>query len=911
MISTRDEILNYIIRKSTNLDFRAISDLSANAISGKLNISRSLASQYLNEFFKEGVFIKISSRPVYFLHKPSIEMQFNIEIKEDTFLSVNDLMNEITRQAGLKRNFMKVIGFDGTLKFLIDQIKASLKYPPNGLPIIIYGEQGTGKALLCKMMYEFTLESNIITETSKFITIPVQNGKEGNDDFIGKLFGVGQNKGLLEEVSGGIICISNVQNLSFDNQYRLQKLLEEGKYSSIGNDKEIKNLDCRIVFVTEAIPNEGLTPDLLQCFPVICSIPTLEERSLKEKEELIALFFKGEAMRLNKRIFVSSTAMRTFIQYKYTQNIDQLKKIITSICARANLKGNIEEQKDIYIRLYDLPEEMLLNLNNFDISSHEEIDFINILEYKGSNDSEKIIKLFDSIINNFKNNNKTPSEIQKFMDESFVDLKQYYDLIVFKKQYFNSKIRTIEHSVGLAIENVLASHNINLPVNSIALISRIIYLNEEYNSSLNTWIKKSSSEIDICLSALQKYYSDESYIVERIEQSIKSNLEIELDNMNKILLIINLYHYNNELIQRRYLGIIIAHGHTTASSIADASNTLLGSYLFDAFNMPLDTSMVDVVEKLKKYIDRSAVKSDVILLVDMGSLEDIDIQLNGISNKNIGIINNVSTRLALDVGEQILKGNDMEDILEKACSNSKSAYKFIKGRGKKDAIIFISENGLHMANRMKDLFINSLPIPIYVEIISMDYNELVLNSVPRPFLENYNILFISGTSGLNVKGEFFVPIEEMVSFKNIGTIKKQLSPYLNASELELFSQNLIKNFSLENIVSNLTILDANKLLDFVAEAVEQMQIELQTEFTGKTMVGMYIHMSCLVERLVTKEPIETNYGLEEFENNHGDFIKIVKDSFSNICRHYRVDIPLSEIAYLYDYVVEDGLIENY
>lgn len=111
--------------------------------------------------------------------------------------------------------------------------------------------------------------------------------------------------------------------------------------------------------------------------------------------------------------------------------------------------------------------------------------------------------------------------------------------------------------------------------------------------------------------------------------------------MEKIILMIHLGFYHEHAHQNKYLSIIIAHGYSTASSMAEAINSLLGSYLFEAFDMPLDTSMPDIADRLKRYIDRYTIKNDILLLVDMGSLEHIDEQLTMIDNKNIGIINNV------------------------------------------------------------------------------------------------------------------------------------------------------------------------------------------------------------------------------------------------------------------------------
>jgi sigma-54 dependent transcriptional regulator of gfr operon len=76
-------------------------------------------------------------------------------------------------------------------------------------------------------------------------------------------------------------------------------------------------------------------------------------------------------------------------------------------------------------------------------------------------------------------------------------------------------------------------------------------------------------------------------------------------------------------------------------------------------------------------------------------------------------------------------------------------------------------------------------------------------------------------------------------------------------------------------------------------------------FNGRTKVGMYMHMSCLVERLVIKEPIEAREEIEKFKIEQGKFIKIVKESFEKISKHYGVEIPVSEIAYFYDYIMAD------
>ena len=139
-ISTKNEILEYLLSKKVELDLRNIEEFSAHILSSELHISRSLASQYLNGFVKEGLLVKIATRPVYFLSRKNIEEQFQVQFKESMFYSVEDFLDTLSKKTCIKRNFMKMIGYDTSLHTVIDQLKSALKYPPNGLPVILYGE---------------------------------------------------------------------------------------------------------------------------------------------------------------------------------------------------------------------------------------------------------------------------------------------------------------------------------------------------------------------------------------------------------------------------------------------------------------------------------------------------------------------------------------------------------------------------------------------------------------------------------------------------------------------------------------------------------------------------------------------------------------------------------------------------
>ena len=69
MLSTKEELYLYLEKISRGYALKDLKYFTANHISESLNISRNLASQYLNELVKEERAIKVNSRPVYFFHK--------------------------------------------------------------------------------------------------------------------------------------------------------------------------------------------------------------------------------------------------------------------------------------------------------------------------------------------------------------------------------------------------------------------------------------------------------------------------------------------------------------------------------------------------------------------------------------------------------------------------------------------------------------------------------------------------------------------------------------------------------------------------------------------------------------------------------------------------------------------------
>lgn len=887
--NTKDAIMKYLITLSENFDFHQIKHFSAISISQEMHISRSLASQYLNELVKEDIIFKINSRPVYFFHKKSIENLYRVVIGETDFSDLDDLRDFVSRNGKVENGLHKLIGYNKSLAPVMKQCKEIFEYPPDGLPLIVCGEIGTGKRTMGNMIFKNAIVTGAIPEKSRLLKIDCT--PDNGDAIYDYLFQ--KDAGMIQRLEHPVLMICNAQYMSFKLQNALRKILEKSHCHTMYHRKKEKTI--RLMLVMNGIPTQCLNEELLRNIPVIIHFPSFAEKSSEEKEELVIHLIQNEAETMKYAIKVSNTVLRALINASYPMNVLGLKNAIQQMCATAMRK--CEETHELVLHSYDLPEHVLQSLP---ILLDEEVVYIDVQNYVKSEEIDILLDHFDRIIGCIK-------EGQSFEDclhEIEHALSRLSDYLLYKQKSEMSQIKGLDVSLNNILDIVLKRRFINIPSNFSFIIAKLFYFHDQYDSSIATWRHQQKIKLDKTIKILKEHMLGETMITEDITRLIEMNLEIKVSDILMIVMIVTLHRYNTQLSSRKMFGLVIAHGYSTASSIADAVNTLLGNYVFESINMPLDITINQIKEILIERLNRMNNNADVIIMVDMGSLEQIGEGLQGITNRSIGVINNVSTRMALNVGYQILQGTRLEDMLSQAAKTNKVEYTIVEKK-QNDRIIFTSESGITTAKRVRALFEKSFPMKMPVDCEIVDYHQLLSKGKNHQMFQTGNVLFISGTANPHVEDVLFIPLEGIISSNNIEMIRQGLSKYLLNDQMELLVNNLRKNFTLQNVVQYLTILNPKILLDNVSMAVDLLQAKMHLHFGGKTLIGIYIHICCLIERLVTKSDIEDDKDFHDFEKEHAAFIRYVNDSFQLIMQHYNIEIPTNEVAYLFDFIMAD------
>jgi two-component system response regulator HydG len=154
-------------------------------------------------------------------------------------------LNEIRDYAG---KGSKLLGDSEAITHVRDMIR---RIAPSQMSVLLLGETGTGKELAAAMLHECSTRAN-----SPFIV--VNCAAIPPDLFESEMFGhekgaftgaTTRRRGRCEQAHGGTLFLDEIGDLTLDNQARILRVLELGKFHRVGGEEQIE-VDFRIVTAT-------------------------------------------------------------------------------------------------------------------------------------------------------------------------------------------------------------------------------------------------------------------------------------------------------------------------------------------------------------------------------------------------------------------------------------------------------------------------------------------------------------------------------------------------------------------------------------------------------------------------------------------------------------------------------------
>lgn len=227
--------------------------------------------------------------------------------------------------------FCGLVGTSAVMKRLWSLVE---KVAASDVPVLVYGETGTGKALVARAIHQLSPRRRQPFLKEALTAIP-----EGLIE--SELFGHTENAfsgadkariGRLAAAGGGTLCLSEVDELPLETQAKLLRVLETGEVRPLGSSAG-EALDFRLVVssrvdLLKAVNQGRLRKDLFfRVRGVELVVPPLRER--REDIPLLVDHFLGlEAERSGRRPRIAADALRKMMEYDWPGNVRELENEI-------------------------------------------------------------------------------------------------------------------------------------------------------------------------------------------------------------------------------------------------------------------------------------------------------------------------------------------------------------------------------------------------------------------------------------------------------------------------------------------------------------------------------------------------------------------------------------------------------
>ena len=905
MTTLEEAIVALAEEKCTNLQIDQLQHafFDTPEIEEVLQVSRTQASRAANRLVESGELIKVNTRPVLFLAKKTSEQYFNLELMKE-YERVKDIIDSV-KKIPSERIFEQMIGYDKSLSEALEQLKTAVFYPGNGLPIMIMGDTGVGKSYFVQIMHEYMIKAGILSSGAPYKILNCAQYYNNPELLSGLLFGYAKGAftgayesrvGLLEEADQGLLFLDEVHRLNAEGQEKLFTFMDKGTFSRIG-ETTLRKAKVRLAFATTEKPQEFLQT-FLRRIPIHIYIPNMDERGIMEKRQMIEYLFSKESRNLNQVIEVTPRVMNILLQTHYEGNIGEVENTIKYACGSAIARN---EQKQVKIQLRDLPQKIYA-------FNHEQKQWTT---FEGSN-------LIFSSSNEKRQVSTKPKELIHFIsrlkmlyqhyeggDENLHELKkqwmqqvtQFMDELVYQDKYASHM--TLEKFILTTMQEIFRELDYQTKFrydgNFVLFFAHYIY----------RYVLKGETDQLILSNGFEQFVSDNYRLaksaINKLLPEVEKRLDLSFNEVDRCLFILFLSTLEHAEQYTDLDAIILAHGYATASSIANVCNRMLGNATFASIDMPIEATLDDISEKVRLYIEENQVNRGLVLLIDMGSLNMIYEQLKQDIEIPILFIDQLGTLMALEIGNLIQQGKELTEIAEQMNEvMAPNVQLFQPQRSKRKAIITTCFTGIGTAVQIQRLLYDCLEGMVDIEIIPTEFRELKEEGISPALTSKYDLLAIIGTDDPEVLKGNFVYLETIISGDGSNKIAEIFQGILAEEDIAEINNRLVKNFSLIRVIESLTILDTKKIMELIEECIQQLEIRLSLKLSNARKVAMYVHVSCMVERLIRHSEILDFPDLEKFSYEHQNEIRVIQEVFSVLEQTYSVTVPLTEVGYIHN-----------
>jgi len=338
--------------------------------------------------------------------------------------------------------------------------------------------------------------------------------------------------------------------------------------------------------------------------------------------------------------------------------------------------------------------------------------------------------------------------------------------------------------------------------------------------------------------------------------------------------------------------IVVTHGNSTATSMCDVANKILGIEYAVGFNLRLDMEVHEMIDRIKSYVKHDMNIEGYILLVDMGSLTTLKKILETEFNLPVKVISNVSTIYVLEATRKALLGcsildiyndmlriptlssNDFEDVeVEEPVRKAIILTVCITGEGSAIAIKNFIQKNLILDERLFEI--------VTMNIVDSEKIESRISKLK----DKQDILCVVSSFKLDIKIPQF-NLEDILGLKGIRDMQNIIDVQNTYYKMGQTFKEHLKNIDSENVFADIR--------NLIVEIEKFSGIKVDVEKS----IGIALHIGCMLDRVKEDNVIVKYYQKEEFIKANEKFFKFVKNALGSLIKKYDVNINDDEVCYI-------------
>ena len=641
--------------------------ITAEEIAYRLKSDRSNISRDLNQLYKEKRCYKEKTRPVRFF----------------------PCARKVPQQAAAPKETPKIVDMDKFLKknpslfHQIEQGKAAILYPGDGMHMLLLGETGVGKSLFADLLHKYGIQSGKLAESSPFIQFNCADYAHNPQLLMSQLFGhtkgaytgAETNKtGLLEKANGGILFLDEIHRLPIEGQEMLFTYIDRGVFRPLGESEKDHHANVLIIGATTE-KKDTLLKTFIRRLPIIIDLPSLRERSIEERHQLFDAFVQQEVDQLGVPMYFSKNALKAFLHYKCELNIGQFKADIRIAFAKSYARFLAVKENYLKVSSKDLPDYIRAGLlsnadhrqmwSKYEGTNRQAIQYLpsdnTVPEVSSAPSESTIYREMNTRYRELEQKKISADEIQKAMEH---DLKTYFKLTGEKEQRFCNKenlIALVPDNIIKELEKILRHVTIKtgkVMSDKVFQMMAIHIYNLVKRSQQDHVLKNDMHE------AIIDKYPEMYGVAKECMAILEADLGVRIPEEEASYFIMFLTHDEMDAFERlaKVQVIVIAHGSGIASALCDTANQLLNHEGAIGINARLDEEPRQVFERLVRYIKNHQIMDDILLLVDMGSLTTFAGELEKLFPLKAESIPLVSTMHVLEASRKAMIGCSLREV---------------------------------------------------------------------------------------------------------------------------------------------------------------------------------------------------------------------------------------------------------